>query len=115
MKVAFLIGRFPWLSATFILNQITGMLDRGHEVTIFAEQGQGDTLSHESVADRELEAYRTEALPENPLQRLFQFPSVWEWDREHLRALDVFRYGLQAASLRLLWGVHLCRSQIESS
>jgi len=32
MKIAFVINEFPCLSETFILNQITGMLDLGHDV-----------------------------------------------------------------------------------
>jgi len=37
MKIAFIVGGFPTLSETFILNQITGLLDMGHEVEIFAQ------------------------------------------------------------------------------
>jgi colanic acid/amylovoran biosynthesis glycosyltransferase len=99
LRIAFLVGQFPWLSATFILNQITGLIERGHEVTIFAEHGQGSELG--------LRAYRIEDLPQHPIQRLFRMSSVWAWDRAHLRALNVLRYGLQSASLRLLWGVQL--------
>jgi colanic acid/amylovoran biosynthesis glycosyltransferase len=36
MKILFILGKFPLLSETFILNQITGLIDRGHEVHIYA-------------------------------------------------------------------------------
>ncbi len=36
MKIAFIVELFPILSETFILNQITGLIDRGHKVDIFA-------------------------------------------------------------------------------
>ena len=36
MKIALLVWKFPVLSETFILNQITGLIDRGHEVHIHA-------------------------------------------------------------------------------
>ncbi len=36
MKIAFIVNDFPLLSETFILNQITGLIDRGHHVDIFA-------------------------------------------------------------------------------
>ncbi|GAB4207403.1 MAG: colanic acid biosynthesis glycosyltransferase WcaL [Coleofasciculaceae cyanobacterium] len=39
MKIAFLVWRFPILSEAFILNQITGLLDRGHEVYIHPLNG----------------------------------------------------------------------------
>lgn len=38
MKILFIVGQFPLLSETFILNQITGLIDRGHEVQIYATQ-----------------------------------------------------------------------------
>ncbi|MFQ5642236.1 MAG: glycosyltransferase [Thiogranum sp.] len=36
MRIAFLLNEFPALSQPFILNQITGMIDRGHDVDIYA-------------------------------------------------------------------------------
>ena len=36
MKVAFIVGLFPVLSETFILNQITGLISRGHKVDIYS-------------------------------------------------------------------------------
>ena len=36
MKVAFLVFNFPILSETFILNQIAGLIERGHEVHVHA-------------------------------------------------------------------------------
>ena len=43
MKIAFLVGQFPALSETFILNQITSLLERGHSVSIFAERRPADS------------------------------------------------------------------------
>lgn len=37
LRIAFLLPSFPELSNTFILNQITGLLDRGHDVRLLAE------------------------------------------------------------------------------
>ena len=45
MKIAFLVGKFPVLSESFILNQIAGLLDRGHELDIYALDGPGDITS----------------------------------------------------------------------
>lgn len=36
MRVAFVVGGFPEISETFILDQMTGLIDRGHEVMILA-------------------------------------------------------------------------------
>ena len=37
MRVAMFVGSFPLISETFILRQITGLIELGHEVDIFAE------------------------------------------------------------------------------
>ena len=50
MKIAFIVGEFPILSETFILNQITGLIARGHEVDIYAEI-QGN-IDHVHSSDR---------------------------------------------------------------
>jgi hypothetical protein len=36
LRIAFFLGSFPVISETFILRQITGLLDLGHDVRIFA-------------------------------------------------------------------------------
>jgi hypothetical protein len=38
-------SEFPKLSETFILNQITGLIDRGHEVHIYATRKAAGALS----------------------------------------------------------------------
>ncbi|HBE30790.1 MAG TPA: colanic acid biosynthesis glycosyltransferase WcaL, partial [Cyanobacteria bacterium UBA11368] len=42
MRIAFIVGKFPTVSETFILNQIVGLIERGHEVDIYADV-PGDT------------------------------------------------------------------------
>lgn len=37
MKIAIVVGGFPLISETFILNHIIGLIDLGHDVEIFAE------------------------------------------------------------------------------
>ena len=36
MRVAFIVTSFPNVSATFILDKITGLIERGHEVILSA-------------------------------------------------------------------------------
>ena len=40
MRIAYIMGRFPVISETFILNQIAGTIDKGNEVDIFALRGR---------------------------------------------------------------------------
>jgi colanic acid/amylovoran biosynthesis glycosyltransferase len=69
MHIAYVVYRFPQLSESFILDQITGMLDLGQEVGIYAEVGPTDDPVHPQV-----EAYklleRTRYLPGPSRSRL---------------------------------------------
>ncbi len=109
MKIAFVVDQFPCLSETFILNQITGLLDRGHEVRIFARR-----VSSESVVQPEVEAYnlrrRTHyiSIPSNKLVRVLGgiFRIAGNLPKNSvavLRALNVFRCGEAAVSLHALY------------
>jgi colanic acid/amylovoran biosynthesis glycosyltransferase len=50
MRIAFVVGGFPRISETWILAQVTGLMDRGHEVDIYARRPSSETLIHEGVA-----------------------------------------------------------------
>jgi colanic acid/amylovoran biosynthesis glycosyltransferase len=50
MRIAFVVGSFPEISTTFILDQVTGLLDRGHEVEVFARVPQKSAVQHAAVA-----------------------------------------------------------------
>lgn len=49
LRIAFLLDSFPALSETFVLNQITGLLDLGHEVDIYATWAGPDRRTHPEV------------------------------------------------------------------
>lgn len=46
MKIAFITSTFPKLSESFVLNQITGLIDLGHEVRIFSRRSAGEKKVH---------------------------------------------------------------------
>ena len=73
MKIAFLVGRFPSLSQTFILNQVTGLIDRGHEVHIYALYAPllDSSKKHPAVEKYRLldHTYNSPTLPQSSLQR----------------------------------------------
>lgn len=71
MRIAVLVEVFPSVSETFILNQLTGLIDQGHEVHIFANQaGRTDTV-HADVVKYDLMSrlHHASDLPANPLLR----------------------------------------------
>jgi colanic acid/amylovoran biosynthesis glycosyltransferase len=49
MKIAIIVNKFPVLSETFIINQIIGMIERGHHVQIFSHKGSEDPKIHPDV------------------------------------------------------------------
>ena len=49
MKIVYLVGGFPKLSETFILHQITGLIDRGHEIEIVAYRDPTEERVQEDV------------------------------------------------------------------
>lgn len=54
MKVAFLTSTFPKLSETFIVNQITGLIDAGHQVDIYAHSPEQVDLQHPIISEYNL-------------------------------------------------------------
>jgi colanic acid/amylovoran biosynthesis glycosyltransferase len=111
LKIAFYLGKFPILSQTFVLNQITGMIDRGLEVTLYA----GKVVHHETIPS-EIVKYSlldrvkyVPAIPPSYAHRLLKAEwlafSKGRWRRQMplLRALNVKKYGRYAASLRLFY------------
>ena len=103
-----MVGTFPALSETFILNQITGLIERGHSVSIFAERTSRDAEEHPDVERFGLRRLtRYESLPDRFSARLARLPRAWRPSAAALRALNVARYGGNAASLRLSWAVRM--------
>ena len=116
MKIAFIVDQFPALSETFILNQITGLLDRGCEVDIYSDNPRpppwGDSKIHQDVEKyklRDRTCYRP-VLPDNKLLRLakglgFLLTKFHEKPAILLKSLDGFKYGKDAFSLRILYRI----------
>lgn len=111
MKIAFLVGEFPKLSQVFIINQITGLIDRGHEVHIYALEGPSrEQKQHPQVAKYQLleRTYYAPKPPENYGLRFLQAIAllIRYSDRDPGllgRSLNAARYGKSVLSLRLLY------------
>ena len=111
MRIAFIVSQFPTLSETFILNQITGLIDRGHEVDIFANSKRKEPKVHPDVEKYDLLSrtyYRN--MPTNKVRRIIKaFGLIVANFHKNpiaiLRSLNVFKYGGDALSLKLLYAV----------
>lgn len=110
MKIAFLVNEFPSVSQTFVLSQITGLIDRGHEVDIFAEEERRDLSIHEDVKKYHL-LERTSyplTIPHSKLVRVLRGVRygarvLTKNPFSVIRSLNVLTYGMNAASLTLLY------------
>lgn len=109
MKVAFIVQDFPSVSQTFVLNDIVGLIDLGHDVQIFPDQPGSEGKTHGNYKKYDL-SNRTHyyRLPKNKLIRIFQaILLVFKHAPSHfdvvVRSLNVFRYGKRAWSLKLLF------------
>ena len=109
MKIAFIVDGFPQLSETFILNQITGLIDRGHDITIVASHRTDSSKRHGNVdAYKLMERVRYFDIPERKLARfvkaLILFIANFHRDPlKLLKALNVFVYGKDSLNLRILY------------
>ncbi|OGM17102.1 colanic acid biosynthesis glycosyltransferase WcaL [Candidatus Woesebacteria bacterium RBG_19FT_COMBO_42_9] len=109
MKVAFIVGSFPTLSETFILNQITGLLDLGHQVDIYASRNLGERKVHPDIAKyRLMERVRYFDIPTNKPKRVLK--AAWLIESNFyksplamLNALNVFKFGKKALSPRTFY------------
>jgi colanic acid/amylovoran biosynthesis glycosyltransferase len=109
MRIAFVVWRFPMLSETFILNQITGLIDRGHTVDIYADEPGETERMHPAVEQYGLlkQTHYVGVMPEKQLPRVIKGLRLSTHFHKNplvlLRSLNPFKYGKQAASLRLLY------------
>ena len=55
MRIAFAVQAFPELSETFIVRHVVGLLDRGHDVTVFSHRRPRGGLVHETFHEQKLE------------------------------------------------------------
>ena len=113
MRIAFFLNEFPALSQPFILNQITGMIDRGHEVDIYAEQRFQADKYHPQIASYGLldKTRFFSDVPAGYLKRLLMAISLvlsrGAWRRPGLvsRSMALSDSGRTGLNMRLLYCV----------
>lgn len=109
LRVAFFVNEFPALSETFVLNQVIGVMARGHHATVFAIRPRADPFVHPQVAHANIRRIvRYIGAPSGKLVRIFngglRLPGALRREpRITIRSIDPFRYGRDAVSLRLFY------------
>lgn len=110
MKIAFILYSFPTLSGTFILNQITGLIERGHHVDIYALR-QGDVQkTHAGVKEHRLceRTYYWPALPTNAILRYQTAVQLWlirliKYPKTVFQFFSTLKYFNRVPPSLLLW------------
>ena len=109
MQIAFLLGRFPSLSETFILNQITGLIDRGHEVDIYARKpGEGSKVHPDVDKYKLLDRVIYRDMPTNAVLRTLKgirlaAGGLGRNPGAVFGSLNVVKHGRDASSLKLMY------------
>ncbi|MCG8365967.1 MAG: glycosyltransferase [Pseudanabaenales cyanobacterium] len=110
MRIAFFVEKFPALSETFILNQITGLIDHGHTVDIYADIPVSESKSHLDIEKYDLlsHTYYSPQMPSHLFWRILKgfgllLANFFKDPVLLLRSLNFFKYGVKAASLRILY------------
>lgn len=108
MKIAFIVNEFPKISETFILNQITGLVDLGHTVEIFSRYKPSFSKTHSDVIRYRLikKAYYFD-LPRNRFFLLLKaitllIANFFKAPIKILKSINFVKYGKDAFSSRLL-------------
>lgn len=105
LRIAFFVTYFPKMSEVFLLNQALELLDRGHEVTIHA-LAEPREARQQSGTERLLpHQVRTGRMASEAWSRPLDLPRLFARNhlREVLHAMNIWRYGAEAGSLRNLY------------
>lgn len=107
MKIAFIVSGFPVLSETFILNQITGLMDLGHDVEILAGNNPNEEKVHSDVEKYRL-MEQVHFIPKHKIARILKviYLMVLNFSKgpiKILKSLNFFKYGKDALSLYLVY------------
>lgn len=122
MRVALILSEFPAVSETFVLDHITGLIDRGHDVEIYAfRPGTGGDFHSDVTRYGLIERTRYRpSLPRNYALRLLKAIGlflVYGWRRPMplIRSLSLRRFGREAARLILFHAAvpHLARRKYD--
>jgi colanic acid/amylovoran biosynthesis glycosyltransferase len=106
MKIGYFVGRFPQISETFVVGQITAMIERGHDVEIDSTGRPGPAERRDVGALQKHVRY----MPPPPTGRLARTVAAArvaaKWGLRSpggvLESLNAFRYGRDALNFSIL-------------
>lgn len=111
MNILFIVDEFPKISETFILNQITGLIDRGHNVTILASNNSKEDKVHPDVFKYKLiDKTIYYDFKKGKIERISSFikyfiVNFFKQPSNILKTLNIFKYKPHSYSLRLFFSL----------
>lgn len=112
MRIAFLVDTFPVISETFIVNQIVGLINRGHDIHIYAKNRGNMSKYHTDITKYNLLDKTTilDRAPRNYLWRLIKglklfLTNFHKAPLAFLYSFNFIKYGKKAISLRLMYTI----------
>jgi colanic acid/amylovoran biosynthesis glycosyltransferase len=105
MRIAIFVKTFPVITQTFILNQITGLIQRGHDVTIIAMQHPTSTgpINRENIGELVQQTMYLDTIPAGKIRRIGLVVSCLTKNKDSfkifLRSCNFIKYGRKAAFL----------------
>jgi len=110
VRIAFIVNEFPSVSETFILDQMVGLLERGHEIQIYAERPQQMPKKLHADVERFQMLQRTryrELAPKGRAARVRSGISrAWRWGWRYpgplVDGLNMFRHGRRALNFSMV-------------
>ncbi len=119
MKILFLVTEFPSVSETFVLDQVIGLIEAGHQVVVCAEFRGRSNITHLDYQNFRLEQYACWSdIPKNKLCRILKASLIiTQLLPRHpvtvLQSLNFIKYKDFAFTLRLLFLSNLFRKHRE--
>lgn len=118
MHILFVVAHFPSVSETFVLNQITNLIELGHDVSIFPLATPDDARVHPDVARYSLmdKVWSKGEMPRSWVRRALGALVLLATYPAHalrlLKTVNGFRYGRMGANLTLLYrGVEFIKNK----
>ena len=100
-RIAIVVGTFPVISQTFIVNQVNALIDSGHDVQLYAYKKGGRKHVHASLEKHDL-LKRVRYLKKNHPNYFIRYGTFIKWTvtnffkirwRNYFKMLNVFKYG----------------------
>lgn len=110
-NIAIILGRFPSLSETFLVNQINGLMDSGNDVSIYSYNIGKTSELHQSLNKYDLlnKVFYKEPMPSSKIKRFIRFYVFVRKDfinlnwKNFFNSLNFINHGMAVLSLKLFY------------